>query len=157
MASFSLVKNKKYEIMKTHTTVGKEVFSKLRNTLRIFDPSYFKVAEEIVAYHHEKWDGSGYPMGLTGNEIPLAARIVAIADVFDALTSKRVYKKAFSFEESLQIIIQDKGKHFDPLVVDTFIDNIHAIRRIYEDAHKKVITIEVLANKHFKRGEVHHG
>ena len=94
--------------------------------------SVFKLGVEIAEGHHEKWDGSGYPYGKKGEEIPLSARIVAIADVFDALTSKRPYKKAFSFEESVEIIVQGAGRHFDPNIVDIFIKNIETIRETYD-------------------------
>lgn len=85
----------------------------------------------IARLHHEKWDGSGYPDGLTGDDIPLSARIVALADVYDALRSKRCYKEALSHEKSREIIIQGSGKHFDPLIVEAFLsieqefDTIH--------------------------------
>ena len=71
-------------------------------------------------YHHEKWDGTGYPIGLSGQDIPIAARIMAMADVYDALTSERVYKKAFSHEEAKTIIVNSAGSHFDPILVETF-------------------------------------
>jgi putative two-component system response regulator len=86
--------------------------------------------------HHEKWDGSGYPRGLKGKKIPLVGRIVAIADVFDALTSKRPYKEAFSLEKSYSIIRQGRGSHFDPAVVDAFFDSeadILKIRETFQD------------------------
>ena len=83
--------------------------------------SLFKVGIEIAEGHHEKWDGSGYPHGKSGLNIPLSARIVAVADVFDALTSVRPYKKALPFEESFRIIVEGRGKHFDPAIIDSLI------------------------------------
>jgi len=90
--------------------------------------------------HHEKWDGSGYPTGLKGIEIPIACRITAIADVFDALTTKRPYKEAFSVEKSLAIIREGRGNHFDPDVVDAFLsiqDEILTIKKQYNEGEKK--------------------
>ncbi len=121
-----------WTIMKTHVDIGADIFASLRAELRIFDDEFFKVAEEITRYHHEKWDGSGYPRGLKGQAIPLSARIVAIADVFDALSSKRVYKGAFGFEESVDIIREGSGHHFDPFIVTVFEENLKQIRHIYD-------------------------
>jgi len=84
--------------------------------------SLYTLGEEVAASHHEKWDGTGYPRGLAGEQIPLSARIVAIADVYDALTSKRPYKNAFSHDEAIRIIKDERGKHFDPYIIDVFMD-----------------------------------
>ena len=81
---------------------------------------FLHVAMDIAHWHHEKWDGSGYPDGLMGEDIPLSARLMALADVFDALTTRRVYKPAFAHEEAKRIILEDKGRHFDPVLVDIF-------------------------------------
>jgi response regulator RpfG family c-di-GMP phosphodiesterase len=110
-----------FEIMKEHASIGGDIFKELNKELNQFDMEFFKTAEHIARYHHEKWDGSGYPEGLSGFDIPLAARIVAVADVFDALTSKRVYKDSFPMERSINIIKEGSGKHFDPTIVDAFI------------------------------------
>lgn len=109
-----------FEIIKTHTTVGADTLESIQaknasNTL-------VSLGIEIAKYHHEKWDGSGYPEGLSGNSIPLSARIVAIIDVYDALISKRPYKEKFSKEKSLQILRDGSGKHFDPELVSLFIE-----------------------------------
>jgi putative two-component system response regulator len=96
------------------------------------------MGESIAQCHHEKWDGSGYPNNLKGIEIPIAGRIAAIADVFDALTSKRPYKEPFSVEKSLAIIQEGRGSHFDPDVVDAFFaiqDEILMIKKRYDDDH----------------------
>ncbi len=108
-----------FEEMKAHTTIG-------ANTLREVAEKYpnnrfIEIGIEITQYHHEKWDGSGYPKGLIGKEIPLSARIMALVDVYDALRSKRVYKKAFPHKKAREIIVNGRGKHFDPRVVDVFI------------------------------------
>ena len=124
-------------IMETHTTIGAEVLIKVREDLKIFNREFFNVAIDIAMSHHERWDGSGYPNRLKGEDIPLSARIIAIADVFDALTSKRVYKPGFSFEDSLEIINQGSGSHFDPILVNIFNDSIEEIRRIYNNERLK--------------------
>ena len=118
-----------WEVMKQHTVIGAQI-------LQGSDAEYIQVAEVIALAHHEKWDGTGYPKGLKGADIPLSGRIVAVADVFDALTSERPYKKALSLEESLGIIKGGRGSHFDPDVVDAFLaikDEMIAIKGRYMD------------------------
>lgn len=127
-----------YDIMKTHAAVGGDIFKELNNDLSSFNSQFYKVAEDIARYHHEKWDGTGYPEGLKGTSIPLVARIVALADVFDALTSKRVYKDAFSLEQSLKIIDESCGKHFDPVIVEAFKNEFSTIEYIYKKHHSPV-------------------
>lgn len=109
-----------FNMMKTHSIIGKEYLTEAYN--KSPKNSFLKMGVEIAGGHHEKFDGSGYPMGLSGMEIPLSARIMAIADVYDALRSKRIYKSAFSHEKSLEIIIEGKGKHFDPVIIDAFLN-----------------------------------
>ena len=118
-----------WEIMKQHPVVGGDI-------LAGSDAELIQLAQKIALTHHEKWDGSGYPYGLRGTEIPLVGRITAIADVFDALTSNRPYRAAMSVEEALQIIREGRGTHFDPEVVDAFLAaeaEIQSIMRRYED------------------------
>ena len=118
-----------WEIMKKHTLIGAEI-------LKGSEAEFISIGETIAMCHHEKWDGSGYPNKLKGLEIPLSARITAIADVFDSLTSKRPYKEQFSVEKSLDIISKMRGSHFDPDVVDAFFsikDEILNIRKEYGD------------------------
>jgi putative two-component system response regulator len=110
-----------FEIIKKHPVYGEKFFSEFIKKDDA-DP-FLEVAREITYSHHEKWDGSGYPQGLSGQDIPLSGRIVAIADVYDALTSDRPYKKAFTHEKAAQIIIEDSGKHFDPYLVEIFKEN----------------------------------
>ena len=105
--------------MKTHTTIGAQT---LDAALQIRpETAYLRMARDIAWTHHEKHDGSGYPRGLAGNEIPLCGRIVALADVYDALTTRRVYKPAFSHDHTRRIIVEGSGTHFDPDMVDAFV------------------------------------
>jgi response regulator RpfG family c-di-GMP phosphodiesterase len=119
-----------FEIMKTHTTIGYQTLASIEK--KDTGSAFIKVGMEITLCHHEKWDGSGYPKGLKGEEIPISARIMALADVYDALRSKRVYKEGFTHENSLKIITQGRGDHFDPLLVDVFLENDSAFRDIFE-------------------------
>lgn len=116
-----------FEIMKTHAFLGGDIVEKI--LAGNAEPELLQMAREIVCCHHEKWDGSGYPMGLRGSEIPLSARIMAVADVFDALVCKRVYKEAMAEEHAFSILREDAGKHFDPTLVDVFFS-------IREDVHQ---------------------
>ena len=93
---------------------------------------FLETAQQIAGGHHEKWDGSGYPSGLTGEAIPLPARLMAIADVFDALISRRHYKEAFPLAQTVQIITDGRGKHFDPDIVDAFLAHIPEFTAIAE-------------------------
>jgi len=105
--------------MQQHTILGGETLDAVRSMRP--DEAFLRMASDIAWGHHEKYDGTGYPRGVSGEDIPLSARIVALADVYDALTSKRVYKPAFSHEKSRAIIIEGSGKHFDPDIVDAFL------------------------------------
>lgn len=109
-----------FEVMKTHTIYGANVLREAERNINKKGRSLFKMGIEIAECHHEKYDGSGYPNGLSGDQIPLSARIVAVVDVFDALMSKRPYKAPFSYEETMRIINEGRGKHFDPDIVDAF-------------------------------------
>jgi putative two-component system response regulator len=125
-----------FEIMKTHTTMG---FQSLENAeKRLGKPaSFLNFAKEIAYHHQEKWDGSGYPLGLTQQQIPFSARLMAIADVYDALISKRVYKEAMSHELAVKIILDGRGVHFDPDLVDVFeqiCDSFRDIALKFQDA-----------------------
>lgn len=128
-----------YEIMKTHTLAGKSIVEKAIGTVE--GESYLKEARNMAAYHHERWDGKGYPEGLHGEVIPLSARIMAIADVFDALTSVRVYKPAFSFDDAVQEIIDGAGSAFDPKCVEAFTDSLPEIKVVF-NKYKRVMTME---------------
>jgi putative two-component system response regulator len=107
------------DVMRSHSLIGGDT---LRSVLeRYGGPTVLKMAMEICYSHHERWDGGGYPHGLAGDEIPLAARIVAVADAYDAITSHRPYKRAESHEEAVRRIVVDRGRHFDPVLVDAFV------------------------------------
>lgn len=109
-----------YEYMKTHTTLGKQAFEKIiRET---GGTRWLYLASDMAYSHHERWDGTGYPNGLAGEDIPLYARMLALVDVYDALTSNRAYKEAFSHEKAVEIIRDGRGSLFDPDLVDLFIN-----------------------------------
>ena len=111
--------------MQSHTTIGYNILTNSHS-------KYLKAGAVIALSHHEKFDGSGYPRGLTGEDIPIFGRIVSIADVFDALASKRPYKPARSFEKSIEYILKESGKHFYPSLVDLFQDNIEEIWNVFK-------------------------
>ncbi|MBR5116435.1 MAG: HD domain-containing protein, partial [Lachnospiraceae bacterium] len=122
-----------YAIMKTHTTAGKEIMEKAIETVQ--GGSYLKEARNMAAYHHERWDGKGYPEGLKGEVIPLSARVMAIADVFDALASPRVYKPAFPFEKAVGIIEEGAGAQFDPKCVEVFLEALPQVQQVLRKYH----------------------
>ncbi|ATF09911.1 response regulator [Candidatus Enterovibrio altilux] len=124
-----------FDIMKSHVKLGYDAITKAEKEVDAEYP-FLNTAKEIVLGHHEKWDGSGYPKGLSEKDIPLSARLMAIADVFDALVSKRVYKVAMSHDEAFEIIREGRTTHFDPMLVDLVFDmkkEFIYIAKIYED------------------------
>lgn len=112
--------------MKQHSVIGGDIFNFIAE--RIPDKEFAQIAEQIARYHHEKWNGMGYPEGLAGEEIPLVARIMSIVDVYDALTSERPYKKPFSHEKSMEMIKEKRGIDFDPALVDAFMEMGEEVR-----------------------------
>lgn len=120
-----------FEIMKKHTTYGVEALSYDLNDGKV--PSFIKTAIEITGTHHERYNGTGYPRGLKGTEIPLVGRLMAIVDVYDALASERVYKSAFTHEQALEIIQKESGEHFDPALVSAFMEIEQQILTISKD------------------------
>lgn len=122
---------KEFEEMKKHTVYGGEIINKTLKS--IDDEEYLKMAYNVTVHHHEKWDGTGYPYGLKGDQIPIEARIMAFVDVFDALTSERPYKRAFTPEEAYNLIKKDLGKHFDPLMGEIFLDILKKEYEIKDD------------------------
>ena len=120
-----------YEEMKKHASAGGDVVKDVLSG--ITNEEYVKFASDIATYHHEWWDGSGYPCRIKGEEIPLCARIMAIADVYDALVSERCYKKAMSPEEVFKIIARESRKHFDPKLVKVFLRHREAFKKVDEE------------------------
>ncbi len=138
-----------YELMKTHTTLAYEALVQAEQTLGL-QAEQLQILKDIVYSHQEKWDGSGYPQGLAGDVIPVSARFVAVADVYDALISDRVYKAGVSHEVALGIILQGHSSHFDPDIVDAFVDiqdEIKLIARRFADTDQDMQKkIEYMAN-----------
>lgn len=129
-----------WEIMKSHARVGAEaIWRAIQDEEDQAGLDFLRIAMDIAHYHHEKWDGSGYPEGLRGDQIPLCARMMAVADMFDALLSKRVYKPAFTLEKTQEMVIDGRGKHFDPEVIDAFVarvEDFSAIAARHPDAEE---------------------
>lgn len=124
-----------FEIMKTHTTLGRDAIITAERRLGI-EVEFLTYAKEVAYSHQEKWDGSGYPEGLTGDAIPISARIMAVADVYDALISRRPYKEPWSHDKAVKLIADNRGAHFDPDIADAFIalqDEFFAISQRYAD------------------------
>lgn len=126
--------NSEFNIIEKHSIIGGETLAVAEKRIR--EKSFLSIGKAIAYHHHEKWNGEGYPGGLKGEEIPLSARIMALADVYDALTTERPYKLAFSHEKTCSIIADDKEKHFDPDIVDIFLKSQH----IFQSISKKMAT-----------------
>ena len=120
--------DEEFEVIKTHSTIGAKILANSKAEI-------LKVAEQIAFSHHEKWNGKGYPQGLSGDNIPLAGRIVGLADTFDALTSKRPYKEPYPVEVAIDIIRKERGQHFDPDLVDVFLENIDEVLKIKAEVY----------------------
>jgi PAS domain S-box-containing protein len=131
--------SEEFDIIKRHTILGGDALAEIES--QIEGRSFLILGKEIAYYHHEKWDGTGYPDGRKGEDIPLSARMVAIADVYDALTTKRFYKEAFTHEKSREIIVDLKGSHFDPDVVDAFLANEKNFSRICAEKRTEEIAL----------------
>ncbi len=130
-----------FEVMKSHTTLGRDAIIHAEKNLGIEVP-FLQYAKEIAYSHQEKWDGSGYPQGLSGDDIPISARLMAVADVYDALISRRVYKMPMPHEDAVKIMLEGKGQHFDPDVIDAFIEcqaEFKAIGEKYSDSEADVL------------------
>jgi putative two-component system response regulator len=124
-----------FEIMKTHTTIGRDAIEHAEQSLGA-KVEYLQIAKEMILYHQEKWDGSGYPAGVSGDDIPVYARLMAVADVYDALISRRVYREGLPHDQVVQIIANGRGSHFDPEIVDVFLqvqDDFLEIARRFAD------------------------
>lgn len=125
-----------FETMKTHTVHSRKIIDTIIGDVE--DGEYVKVVGDIAMYHHERWDGTGYPTGLTGEDIPLAARIMAVADVFDALYEERVYKPPVRpIERILQIMMEGRGTQFDPVIIDVFMEMVPKIKEMLDISERK--------------------
>lgn len=124
-----------FQIMKTHTTIGGDIIRDFAKHSEIENEPVLRLAEDIARFHHENWDGSGYPTGLKGTQIPLPARIMAIIDVYDALRSKRPYKNATLHQEAVGIMASLSEQKFDPSLFRLFLDNSQAFEAVYEELH----------------------
>ncbi len=131
--------DREFEIMKTHTTLGANT---LESAVKAHpEATFLRMARDIALTHHERWDGSGYPNKLKGEEIPLCGRLVALADVYDALTSKRVYKDAFSHDIAKEIIVKDVNAHFAPEIVEAFLAVEDAFIQVHQQFRDEIHTI----------------
>lgn len=128
----SKLNDAEYEVMKGHAELGRSAIANAERHLGTYTP-FFQVAQEIAHTHHERWDGSGYPRGLKGEDIPLSGRLMAIADVYDALVSERVYKQAMSHSEAVRAIVADRGTHFDPRLIDVFVEVAPLFEGIFDN------------------------
>lgn len=129
-----------FEIMKTHTTLGRDALANAEKSLGT-DVAFLKMAKEIAYSHQEKWDGSGYPEGISGDDIPISARLMAVADVYDALICRRIYKEGMPHEKACKIIQEGSGSHFDPDIVDAFVhihEEFKAIAERYADSDSEL-------------------
>lgn len=134
-----------FELMKTHTVIGGRLLNEIYEQTK---SPYLRLAYEITMFHHERWDGTGYPYGLCGGEIPVSARIMALADVFDALITRRSYKPSFSYDKSRKIIVAASGSHFDPILVEAclrkekefllVVEKYHDDEQHHEEQHYEV-------------------
>ena len=123
--------DEEYAQMKGHTLAGKKIIA--RSAEAVAESHYLDEAGRLAEFHHERWDGKGYPHGIKGEEIPLSARVMAVADVFDALVSKRSYKEGFPIEKALAIITEGVGTQFDPQVANAFLHAEAEVRRIAQE------------------------
>jgi len=129
-----------WEVMQRHCAAGSRAITRAAQEYGETEDSFFSVAAEIAMFHHERWDGSGYPQGLAGDEIPLSARLMAVADVYDALISPRVYKKAFSAEKAIELMVEQRGRHFDPDILDAMVeisDRFNDIAQHFRDTSER--------------------
>ncbi|MBO4637498.1 MAG: HD domain-containing protein [Clostridiales bacterium] len=129
--------DEEYEIMKTHAAMGREIIDKAISSVE--GEGYLNEARNMVASHHERWDGKGYPEGLHDDQIPLSARVMAVADVFDALTSARVYKPAFPLSEAVKIIKDGSGTQFDPKCVEVLLDEMPRVKEILKKLNPEFV------------------
>ena len=137
--------DEEFKQMQNHTLAGQSIIDEAANMVK--NSVYLQEARNLAAYHHEKWNGTGYPYGLKGDEIPLSARIMAVADVFDALVSRRSYKPGFPIEKALDIIREGSGTHFDPEIADVFLKAEKEVRRVAQENYERDNPDEVVEQK----------
>lgn len=133
--------DEEYAIIKQHTINGAKIIQYAIDKMGEEDAGYLEEAKNVAEFHHEKWNGQGYPRGLSGEDIPLSARIMAVADVFDAVVSRRSYKEAIPFDEAIDIIKQNSGTYFDPLIVGAFLSAIDEVKKIADDFDEHGVNI----------------
>jgi HD-GYP domain-containing protein (c-di-GMP phosphodiesterase class II) len=148
-----LLEEDEFTAMKQHAFLGGEALARVDEALET--RSFLTMGKEIAFYHHERWDGTGYPEGRREEEIPLSARIVALADVYDALTSKRPYKEAWSHEDAVEEIKRARGKQFDPHIVDVFLAHHTVFKNIkhFIELESQAQDISCLMEKPERRGK----
>jgi putative two-component system response regulator len=136
--------DEEFAVMKTHTLIGAQTLEAALNNFP--QARFLRIARDIAVAHHERWDGGGYPYAMAGDAIPLAARIVAVADVYDALTSKRIYKSAFAHRLAREIIVAETGQQFDPVLVEAFQEREVEFMEIHDRfAGERAGTLELIA------------
>ena len=133
--------SEEFNEIKKHTTAGHDIITSAMDMVSEESSGYLNEARNLAYCHHEKWNGTGYPQHLAGEEIPLSARIMAVADVFDALVSRRSYKEPMTFEKAMEIIREGSGTHFDPNVVEAFLQAEDEVRKVAE-RHRNVFASE---------------
>ncbi len=143
-----------FQILQQHCFLGCKALTSAVSEFENAPLAFLAVSKEIAMWHHEKWDGSGYPDGLVGDAIPIPARLMALADVFDALASRRIYKAAMPFDEAVELVSQGAGKHFDPDVVTAFLANLERFRDILERFADTDETLELKLKNMRARGMV---
>lgn len=146
LQSPSILTDSEFEEMKDHSSIGGELFDYLKT--KIPDQEFATIAADIARYHHEKWDGTGYPTGLKGEDIPLVARIMSIVDVYDALTSKRTYKEAYAHEKAMALIVEGSGSSFDPALVEEFVKMDAEIRQCLKEKEQMNLEKEYFYRQH---------
>ena len=135
--------DEEYAIMKLHAANGGNIIREIFRNLR--DEDYRRMAFEVARYHHEKWNGKGYPEGISGDNIPLCARIMSVADVFDAVSEKRCYREAMPLDKCFEIIENGSGKDFDPLIAKIFVDIRNKVEKVHEEfAHEAEIEAQTV-------------
>ncbi len=120
--------------MRTHPLLGRDVILRAEQQVGVHDDATLALAKDIVYTHHERWDGTGYPQGLRGTEIPVAGRVMAVVDVYDATVTRTLYRPTMSHDDAVRFIVGGKGTHFDPAVVEAFVTSAVAFKRVSADA-----------------------